>query len=139
LQFRRLIGAAAGSASRGFTLIEMLVVLAIIALLTGLVAPRVLDQLTNAKFKTRDIQIENLKNALELFYLDNGKYPSNAEGLSALIVKPAGSKNWNGPYLKGESVPLDPWSNPFVYKAPDASTRTYSLSAQEAGSDSGSQ
>ena len=102
----------------GFTLVEMLVVLAIIGLIMGLVGPRVLSSLANAKVKTAHIQIESLSSALDVFYLDNGRYPSTEEGLAALVNRPVDAAAWNGPYLKGAAVPNDPWGHPYSYRAP---------------------
>ncbi|MBH1966427.1 MAG: type II secretion system major pseudopilin GspG [Comamonadaceae bacterium] len=103
--------------SRGFTLIELLVVLAILTLLAGIVGPRVLQQLGGAKSKTAALQISDIDKALEIYKLDTGRYPSNAEGLQALITKPGSANGWNGPYLKG-SVPNDPWGSPYRYANP---------------------
>jgi general secretion pathway protein G len=103
---------------RGFTLVEMLVVITIIGLIMALVGPRVLNYLSESKVKAARIQIESLSSALDLFYLDNGRYPSSAEGLSALVQRPANSASWNGPYLKTVSVPVDPWGRPYLYRAP---------------------
>ena len=113
----RNIRRLARRAARGFTLIELLVVIAIIALLAGLVGPAVMDRLGGAKSKTAGIQIADLDKALEIFKLDVGRYPSNAEGLQALVVKPASAGGWNGPYLKG-GLPTDPWGNPYRYANP---------------------
>lgn len=101
----------------GFTLMELLVVLAILGLLMSLVGPQVLNQLGGAKTKTALIQIRDLEQALEMYKLDVGRYPSTAQGLSSLVTKPGDVKGWNGPYLKGE-VPADPWGNAYVYKYP---------------------
>lgn len=116
------------AASAGFTLVEMLVVLAIIGLLVSLVAPRVLGILSDAKVKAAHIQIESFKNALDLYYLDEGRYPTTSEGLAALAVRPADdAEAWNGPYLKGGAVPPDPWNNPYVYRSPGEMGRPYDI------------
>ena len=104
----------------GFTLIEMLVVLVIIGLVMGLVGPRVLNYLSEARVKAARLQIASFSNSLDLFYLDIGRYPSTQEGLAALVRRPPGVDIWNGPYLKGTAVPADPWRNNFVYASPGA-------------------
>ena len=110
-------GQAIGTAESGFTLMELLVVLAILALLAGLVGPQVLNQLGGAKSKTALIQIKDLEQSLEMYKLDVGRYPSTEDGLSALVTKPAGVVGWNGPYLKSD-VPLDPWRQEYQYQFP---------------------
>jgi len=102
---------------RGFTLMELLVVLAILGLLMSLVGPQVLNQLGGAKTKTAAIQIKDLEQAMEMYKLDVGRFPNNNEGLQALVTKPAGATGWNGPYLKGD-IPLDPWNREYFYKYP---------------------
>ena len=102
----------------GFTLVEMLVVITIIGLIMALVGPRVLNYLSESKVKAARIQIESFSSALDLFYLDNGRYPSSSEGLPALVQRPANSASWNGPYLKTGSVPADPWGRPYIYRSP---------------------
>ena len=102
----------------GFTLVEILVVLTIIGLVMALVGPRVLNYLAESKVKTARIQIQNLSSAVDLYYLDNGKYPTSGEGLTALVEKPEGTTSWNGPYLKARTVPNDPWGRTYVYKFP---------------------
>lgn len=109
----------AGKRSKsGFTLVEILVVITIIGLIMALVGPRVLNYLNESKVKTAKIQIQSFASALDLFYLDAGRYPSTAEGLGALVQSVAGIAVWNGPYLKGGAVPLDPWGRPYVYRSP---------------------
>ncbi|ODS90853.1 MAG: type II secretion system protein GspG [Comamonas sp. SCN 65-56] len=105
------------SASRGFTLIELLVVLVILTLLAGLVGPKVLDQLSGAKVKTARVQIGELEQAADLFKLDVGRYPTDAEGLRGLAERPATARGWNGPYLK-KGLPEDPWGHAYQYKFP---------------------
>lgn len=102
----------------GFTLVELLVVLTIISLILGLVGPRVLNYLGESRVKTAKLQIESLGSALDLFYLDAGRYPTTSEGLNALAQKPTGIPVWNGPYLKGGKVPVDPWGNAYQYRSP---------------------
>ena len=102
----------------GFTLIEVLIVLAIIGMIAGLVGPRVLGYLSGSKIKAARVQIEALYSAVDLFYLDNGRYPTSNEGLAALTKKPPSSQQWNGPYLKTGELPKDPWGNPYLYKVP---------------------
>ncbi len=109
---------AARDGERGFTLVEMLVVITIIGLIMALVGPRVLNYLGESKVKAARIQIESLSSALDLYYLDNGRYPSSSEGLPALVQRPANAGAWNGPYLKTASVPNDPWGKPYVYRSP---------------------
>jgi general secretion pathway protein G len=103
---------------RGFTLVEILVVITIIGLIMALVGPRVLNYLSESKVKAARIQIQSFSGALDLFYLDTGRYPSSAEGLGALVQLNGGVPAWNGPYLKGGNVPLDPWGKAYVYRSP---------------------
>src|SRR5450755_5189084 len=88
----------------GFTLVEMLVVITIIGMIMALVGPRVLNYLGESKVKAARIQIESLSSALDLYYLDVGRYPSSSEGLAALAQQPGGVQSWNGPYLRTGSV-----------------------------------
>lgn len=102
----------------GFTLVEILVVITIIGLIMGLVGPRVLNYLGESKVKAARIQIESFSSALDLFYLDVGRYPATDEGLVALTRAPVGAPTWNGPYVRGGVIPNDPWGNPYVYRSP---------------------
>lgn len=106
------------SAAGGFTLVELLVVLAILTLLAGLVGPRVLGLFGGAKSKSAAIQIADLEKSLELYKLDVGRFPSNEEGLDALIKRPGNAAGWAGPYLKGSAIPADPWNHPYRYANP---------------------
>jgi len=119
--------AAVAAARAGFTLVEMLVVLVIIGLIMGLVGPRVLNYLTDAREKTARLQIESFSNALDLFYIDAGRYPTSAEGLGALAQRPPGVDVWNGPYVKGGTLPRDPWVNAYVYRSPGQQGRSYDI------------
>jgi general secretion pathway protein G len=105
-------------ADAGFTLLEILVVIVILGLLIGLVAPAALRQLGGAKISIAHQSIERLSSVLDLYRLDAGNYPSTQQGLQALVTPPAGVASWNGPYLKGLGVPVDPWNHPFIYRAP---------------------
>src|SRR5580698_1826442 len=102
----------------GFTLVEMLVVISIIGLIMGLVGPRVLNYLSESKVKAARIQLQSFGSALDLFYLDAGRFPSSSEGLAALVRPTGGLTGWNGPYLKGGNVPNDQWGAPYIYRAP---------------------
>jgi general secretion pathway protein G len=102
----------------GYTLLELLVVLAILGLLVGLVAPQVMSLLGSSKQKVADQSIARITNILDMYRLDTGAYPTTEQGLAALIVAPPGAPGWNGPYLKGDQVPLDPWGKPFQYRNP---------------------
>jgi len=103
---------------RGFTLLELLVVLAILGLLIGLVGPRVMQQFGSAKEKVAQLSIGRLATALDMYKLDVGNYPTAEQGLQALVSKPSGIANWRGPNMTGEKVPADPWGRPFVYHNP---------------------
>jgi len=111
------------STERGFTLLELLVVLAILGLLIGLVAPAVMHQFSNAKEKIAQQSVERLATVLDLYRLDIGSYPTTAQGLEALITQPQGVAHWGGPYMKGDKLPEDPWGHPFVYRSPSERPR----------------
>ena len=117
----------AAVASSGYTLIEILVVLTIISLLLALVGPRVLGYLSESRVKTAKLQIESFSSALDLFYLDTGRYPASSEGLDALTQRPANVTVWNGPYLKGGRVPNDPWGNAYQYRVSGERTPPYEI------------
>ena len=104
--------------NQGFTLIELMVVVVILGLLAALVAPRVMNKLGTAKTNAAYAQIQLFGTALDSFRLDMGRYPTPSEGLEALISSPSGVEYWNGPYLKKEEIPDDPWNNPYIYKSP---------------------
>ena len=101
----------------GFTLLELLVVIVIIGLLAGYVAPRYFAQVGKSEIQVAKAQIDPLEKALDQFRLDNRRYPTAEEGLDALVAKPAAAANWSGPYLK-KAVPADPWGRPYVYRVP---------------------
>ncbi len=103
--------------SNGFTLLELLVVIVIIGLLAGYVAPRYFSQVGKSEIQVAKAQIESIDKALDQFRLDVRRYPSSEEGLDALAAKPASASNWSGPYLK-KAVPNDPWGRPYVYRVP---------------------
>lgn len=105
------------SRQRGFTLLELLVVIVIIGALASLIAPRYFDQLGKSNTKIARAQVVSLEKALDQYRLDVGRYPTTEQGLAALNTKPAGLERWAGPYLKRE-VPPDPWGNPYLYKSP---------------------
>jgi general secretion pathway protein G len=124
---------------QGFTLLELLVVLGIIAMLAGIVGPQVMKHMGAAKIKAAKVQIEDISTALDMYKLDIGSYPSNQQGLSALIEKPADSKQWNGPYLRKERVPVDPWQQEYHYQQPGQHGKfdLYSYGADEKQSGEG--
>lgn len=101
----------------GFTLLELLVVMVIIGMLAGFVAPKFFAQIGKSETKTARAQIDSLEKSLDQYRLDVGSYPTTEQGLLVLNERPVGVAKWSGPYLK-KSVPLDPWSHPYVYKFP---------------------
>lgn len=115
-------------ARRGFTLVEIMVVLAILGLLISVALPRFAGRTEEARLQTTRLQIENLSAALDAFEFDCGRYPSTLEGLDALKNEPADTPGWKGPYLK-KSVPLDPWKNAYVYVSPGVRAVDYDLSS----------
>jgi general secretion pathway protein G len=105
------------SRAKGFTLLELLVVMVIIGLLAGYVGPKYFAQIGKSEVKAARAQMDALGKAIDQFRLDVGRYPSTEEGLATLITRPSNIPKWEGPYLT-KSVPLDPWGNPYAYKSP---------------------
>lgn len=114
---RRTICSASLVREAGFTLLELLVVVAIIGLLVGYVAPRYFGQIGKSEVNAARAQLDALDKALDQYRLDTGRYPSTELGLNALVQRPQNEPKWGGPYLK-KAVPLDPWGKPYGYKAP---------------------
>lgn len=102
----------------GFTLLELLVVLAILGLLAAIVGPQVIRYLGSSKTQTAQVQVKNIAASLQLFRLDAGRYPTTAEGLNALVKAPASVPIWNGPYLPDSSAITDPWGKPYLLRVP---------------------
>jgi general secretion pathway protein G len=121
----------------GFTLLELLVVLGIIAMLAGIVGPQVMKHMGESKTKAARVQIEDLAATLDMYKLDLGTYPTTEEGLKTLIESPDGAKRWNGPYLRKSRIPLDPWQNEYHYVSPGEHGKydlfTYGADAKEGG------
>ena len=121
----------------GFTLVEILVVITIIGLIMALVGPRVLNYLGESKAKAAKIQIESFSSALDLYYLDLGRYPNSSEGLAAL-TRSNNAAGWNGPYLRGGVVPNDPWGHTYVYRSPGERSPYEIISLGSDGQEGGS-
>ena len=123
----------------GFTLLEMLVVLAIMGLLAAIIAPQVLKYLGSSRSQTGKVQVQNLASALELYRLDVGRYPTPGEGLAGLVAAPPSAAGWNGPYMPKAQALTDPWGRPYLYKVPGThgEVDVYSLGSDNAEGGSG--
>jgi general secretion pathway protein G len=127
--------------TRGFTLIELMVVVVILGILAGLIIPKIMGKPDEAKRLKARMQIEQLEQSLKFYYLDNGEYPTTEQGLTALVEKPATEpvpKRWrDGGYLEKGKVPLDPWGNPFVYVSPGVHSKDFDLVSYGADGEEG--
>jgi general secretion pathway protein G len=112
--------------NNGFTLLELMVVLLILALIATIAAPQVTKHLRKAKLETAKIQVDALSAAVDSFNIDNGRFPTNDEALKALVEKPAGLPSWDGPYIKKKESLVDPWGEPYKYRIP-GSSREYDV------------
>ncbi len=112
-----MLGPPIANRQRGFTLLELLVVIVIIGLLASYVGPRYFSQLGKSEITTARAQMQAFARALDHYRLDVGRYPSTEQGLNALLTRPGNEPKWNGPYLQN-AVPLDPWGKPYVYRSP---------------------
>lgn len=123
----------------GFTLIELLVVLVILGLLAAIVGPQLLKYVGSSRTQTAKVQIQNVVAGLELFRLDAGRYPSEQEGLNALLTAPSNMPTWNGPYLRRPDAIRDPWGQPYLYSNPGkhGEVDVYSLGSDKAAGGSG--
>lgn len=135
MQLERLFPRRAASA--GFTLLELLVVMVIIGLLAGYVAPRYFGQIGKSEVKAARAQIDALEKAIDQYRLDTGRFPPQEGGLVALVAKPDNEPKWAGPYLRRD-VPLDPWGRPYVYRVPgqksDYDLLSYGKDGRQGGS-----
>ena len=113
--------------SRGFSLLELLVVLLLLGAFAGIFAPKIFGQAEKAKQKAAKLEIDQIGQALDLYKLEIGRYPTTQEGLAALMTAPSGVANWNGPYLKRSTVPKDPWNNEYKFASPGDQNRPYDI------------
>jgi len=127
--------------ARGFTLIELMVVVVILGILAGLVIPKIMGRPEEAKRLKARMQIEQLEQALKLYYLDNGDYPSTEQGLSSLVeqttIEPVPKRWREGGYLSKGKVPDDPWRNPYVYVSPGVNSKDFDLESYGADGEDG--
>lgn len=122
------VGAKASRADAGYTLLELLVVMGVIAILTAIATPQLMGYFGKAKAQSAQLQIENINTALEMYYMENGAYPSANVGLRALVEAPPEAPRWAGPYLKSAKTLLDPWGRPYQYAISDLGEyKVYSL------------
>lgn len=123
----------AGAPIGGFTLLELMVVLLILALIASIAAPQVTKYLRRAKTETAKIQVDALSAAVDAFHLDTGQFPSTEEGLAALIERPGEIEGWDGPYVRKRESLIDPWGRPYRYRFPgqQAEYDLYSLGADD--------
>lgn len=112
---------------RGFSLLELLVVLLLLGAFAGIFAPKIFGQAEKAKQKAAKLEIDQIGQGLDLYKLEIGRYPTTQEGLQSLMTAPSGVSNWNGPYLKRNTVPKDPWSNEYKYVSPGDQSRPYDI------------
>jgi general secretion pathway protein G len=117
---------ARGRTQRGFTLLELLVVILIIGLLTGIVAPRLVGQISKSEATAARAQIDAIDKALQAYRIDTGRYPNASQGLAALTIAPSDEPRWRGPYLRG-NVPPDPWGNAYQYRSPGIGGKDFDL------------
>ncbi len=117
MKINRPVQATFRAGARGFTLIEMLLVLVILATLAAIVVPKLAGRSEQAKVTAAKAQIANFGTALDMFETDNGYYPKGKDGLQDLVVQPKAAQNWHGPYLK-QGIPNDPWEHPYIYDCP---------------------
>jgi len=110
----------------GFTLLELLVVVLIIGLLTGIVAPRFLGQVSRSEVAAARAQLDAFDKALQAFRIDTGHFPTTTQGLRSLVTQPSGENRWRGPYLQSD-VPLDPWGSEYQYRSPGVAGRDFEL------------
>ena len=113
--------------SRGFSLLELLVVLLLLGAFAGIFAPKIFGQAEKAKRNAAKLEIDQIGQGLDLYKLEIGRYPTTQEGLQALIAAPSGVSNWSGPYLKRNTVPKDPWNTEYKYVSPGDQNRPYDI------------